>query len=366
MTSLLAVPFDLKTMEMKGGPVSLLENIRSAFLSDSGTLVYIPETSGSASSSRGRLLVWVDREGKEETIPAPPKVYAYPEISPDGTRAAFVISPEGVTTDIWIWDFLRNALTKLTFQGGFEPIWTHDSKKIIYSTSRDGQGGIYWMNADGTGKEEMLYSEPDRLFLPYAITGDGRHLVVVVMVTEGNVTAQDVKLDISLLSMEGDHVLKRLLHDDYNHAQAVISPDNQWIAYTSNEATNELLETEIFIRPFPEVDQGKWQVTTNGGSCPRWSPDGRELIYLGDDNAVMSVAIETDPALSLGIPRKLFQGSYVGKGATEGIPWDIHPDGKRLLMMKEFTFTVPQAGAPQKINVILNWDVELKQRMPVE
>jgi serine/threonine protein kinase len=366
--NLFAVPFDLDRLEVTGGQVPLVEDIRGPFgmhyaISDSGTLVYMPGATGELVT--GRTLVWVDKEGKEEPITAPPNIYVYPKISPDGTRAALGISPDSITADIWIWNFLRKTLTRLTFEGAGIPIWSPDSKRIIYSATRDDQQGVYWRNADGTGKEEMLYSEPDRTIFPLSITGDGGHLVVSVI--EGSATLQNSKWDIGILSMEGEHVLKPLLHDDYVEVQAQISPDSRWIAYASDEATGEALKTEIYVRPFPEVDQGKWQVSTNGGSSPRWSPDGQELIYLGDDNTVMSVAIETDPALNLGTPRKFFQSNYVGLG-TEGTPYDIHPESGRLLMMKTPLATI-QGGvgeSPRRINVVLNWFEELKQRVPVD
>jgi serine/threonine-protein kinase len=313
----------------------------------------------------GRTLVWVDREGNKESITAPPNIYVYPKISPDGTQAAFAITPDNITADVWIWNFLRKTLTRLTFQNAGVPIWTPDNKRIIYSATRDEQQGIYWKNADGTGKEEILYSESDRTLIPLSITSDGEYLVVSVI--EGLTTVQNTKWDIGMISMKDEHVLKPLLHDDYVEVQAQISPDNQWIAYASTEASGEARKAEIYIRPFPEVNRGKWQVSTNGGNSPRWSPDSRELIYLSDDNAVMSVAIESDPALSLGTPRKLFQSSYVGLG-NEGTPWDIHPKDGRLLMMKDPLTSIQggEGASPRRINVVLNWDEELKERVPVD
>jgi Tol biopolymer transport system component len=120
------------------------------------------------------------------------------------------------------------------------------------------------------------------------------------------------------------------------------------------------------VRPFPEVDKGKWQVSTSGGSSPRWSPDGRELFYLNGDNFVMSVAVETKPTFSHGTPKSLFKSIYAGANESSGIPYDIHPDGKRFLMMKEPPGSSSAAGGPRKINIVLNWFEELKQRVPVK
>jgi len=315
----------------------------------------------------GRTLVWVDKDGKEEPIPAPPNIYVYPDISPDGTRLAITIFPDGISGDIWIWDFIRKSLTRLTFdKGSGEPIWTPDSKRIAFSTTRDGQQGTYWKAADGTGTEEKLCSEPNRIIFPFSFSSDGKNLVVSVI--EGQATLTNPKWDIGILSMEGERALKPLLHDKPVETQAQVSPDGRWLAYASDESTGEALKTEVYVRPFPEVDRGKWQASTNGGGCPRWSPDGRELYYLSRDNAVMAVAVQSNPAFSLGTPQKLFQSSYVGVSAGEGTPWDISADGKRFLMIKEplATSQADAAGAPRKINVVLNWFEELKQRVPAK
>jgi Tol biopolymer transport system component len=368
--NLFAIPFDLERLEVTGGSVPLVENIRGPYgihfaISDAGTLVYMPGSTGALLT--GRTLVWVDKDGKEESISAPPKIYAYPKISPDGTRVALTISPDGLTSDIWIWDFIRKSLTRLTYdKTSLNPIWTSDSIRIAYGTTRDGRLGTYWKAADGTGKEDKLCSEPNRSIFPLSFSNDGKNLVVTVI--EGEVAVQNTKWDLGVLSMEGEHALKPLLHERPVETQAQVSPDGRWLAYASDESTGEALKTDVYVRPFPEVDKGKWQASTNGGSCPRWSPDGRELYYLSGDKAVMAVPVQINPTFSLGTPIKLFQSNYVGVGATEGVPWDVSRDGKRFLMIKEplATSQSDAAGAPRKINIVLNWLEELKQRVRVK
>jgi hypothetical protein len=117
------------------------------------------------------------------------------------------------------------------------------------------------------------------------------------------------------------------------------------------------------------VNKGRWQVSTNGGDSPLWSPNGDELFYRNDD-AVMAVSVTTEPSFNtLGTPKVLFRGSFIGPGAFDGTPWDIHPNGKKFLMIKPpaSTGAAPTAASPQpKINVVLNWFEELKQRVPVK
>jgi Tol biopolymer transport system component len=115
----------------------------------------------------------------------------------------------------------------------------------------------------------------------------------------------------------------------------------------------------IYVRSFPDVNKGRWQVSTNGGDSPLWSPDGRELFYLNGE-AAMAVSVATEPSFNIiGTPQVLFRGT----------PWDISPDGKRFLMIKPPESGQSPAAAPPpqpKINIVLNWFEELKQRVPVK
>jgi serine/threonine-protein kinase len=162
--------------------------------------------------------------------------------------------------------------------------------------------------------------------------------------------------------MEGDRARKPLLqHDKYSELQPQISPDGRWMAYTSDESG----QYEVYVRPFPEVNKGRWQVSTSGGNNPLWSPHGRELFYLSNDS-VMAVSVETGPTFSLGTPKTLFRLTYVAGSASVGTPWDISPDGRRFLMIKQSQSNASENVGPRKINIVLNWFEELKQRVPVK
>jgi Tol biopolymer transport system component len=357
--NLFAVPFDLDRLEVKGGAVPIVEGILQCADSNAGTLVCLPGTTG-ASSSGGRSLVWVDRDGKEEALGAPPDLYLFPKISPDGTRVALAIS--GENPDIWIWDIMRKTMTRLTFDksNDYQPIWTPDSKQVLFYSGREGKfGGIFRKQADGTGEEQKLVAGPDRQLYPWALSSDGRTLVVL------DTPNADTTGDISMLSMEGNHERKPLLNNpDYLETQPKLSPNGKWMAYVSNESG----KNEVYVRPFPEVNKGRWQVSTKGGVSPIWAPSGRELFYFGEeDGSVTTVAVETGPAFSAATPKKLFSRSpYFAGGNTPGTPWDIQPDGKRFLMMKLPGATPTSAAGTRKITIVLNWFEELKQRVPVK
>jgi Tol biopolymer transport system component len=156
-----------------------------------------------------------------------------------------------------------------------------------------------------------------------------------------------------------------LEEEKYLEATPQISPDSRWVEYFSNESGSD----EIYVRPFPKFDKDKWQVSTSGGHDPLWSPDGWELFYIIFTNnvvTVMAVAVDTKPRFSVGKPKTLFKGNYIA-GYVEGVGFDIDPKTGRFLMIKpsvtEFQRTNTES---RKINIVLNWDEELKQRVPVD
>ena len=374
--NLFAVPFDADTLEVAGKHVPMGQSIwrlspgnaPQYAVSNGGTLVYLQGVNTTATS--GRTLVWVDFEGKIEELDAPPRIYLFPKISPDGTRVAFaIVDPEIGNIDIWVLDLERKTLARLTTDEGIniQLIWTPNSKKIVFCTNRDSRyGSIYWRAADGTGKDEQLFSMPNLTVFPYSWSKDGKTLVMGETDGTLDASASAAIWDIGILSMEGDHIRTPLLHEEYAEVQPQVSPDGQWIAYCSSETGQN--NAEVYVRPFPDVDKGKIQVSTNGGLSPRWTPDGKKLLYLNSQNELMIVTVETEPTLKLGTPRILFESKYVGDTASEGTVWDIHPDGKRLLMMQNpgSPDEEDSAGGPKKITIVLNWDEELKQHVPVE
>jgi Tol biopolymer transport system component len=217
-------------------------------------------------------------------------------------------------------------------------------------------GDIYWKAADGMGEEEKLATLPNRGLYPWSWSGDGMTLVLMDQAASGE-AGPGLGSHIGTVSIEGDRKYRPLLQEDFYETQPQISPNGQWMAYRSGDASTQ---SEIYVVPFPEVNKGKWQVSTGGGTDPLWSHDGRELFYR-NGNSVFAVDVQTEPTFKVGNPRLLFQKAY---SSGIGHIWDLSPDGKRFLMMKEADTAA--AGAPRKINVVLNWFEELKQRVPLE
>ena len=300
----------------------------------------------------------MDRKGKEELLEAQPDAYSSPKLSPDGTQLALTVG-SGENADIWIWDLVRKTPSRLTFEKGEDsrPAWSPDGKRIAFFSNRGNEPGVYWKAADGTGPVEKLVTASGLNISDLCWSSDGKALVL----EEG----ADTGGDITMVSAEGNHERKPLLREEYTEANPQVSPDGRWLAYLSTESNAS--QGEIYVRPFPDVDSGKWQVSTGGGQEPRWSRDSRELFYRsGDDGAVMAVAVETEPAFRRGIPKELFRGDYYRQ---RGHNWDISHDGKRFLMIKPPQAATSEASPdaqPQKFNIVLNWFEELKRLAPVK
>jgi serine/threonine-protein kinase len=343
--ALRAVPFDLERLEVMGSPVSVLQGVATkatgavnAAVARNGTLAYMTgDVTGTS-----RSLVWVDRQGREEALGAPLRAYVYPRISPDGTRVALDIRDQ--QNDIWVWDLGLNR----------EPLWSPDGRRILFSAQRaDGGGGenVFWQAADGSGAPERLTEGPGTR-LPRAISPDGLRVLL---------TPAAEPYDITVAVRESTTRVEPLLNaDTYNEQNPDISPDGRWVAYSSNESGRD----EVYVRPFPDVTAGRWQISTDGGATPRWARDGRELFYwVGGTGAgngrIMSVSIRTTPALASGTPQLVVEGPYLRP--QQGRSFDVTPDGRRFLVIKDGS---PAAAAPTELVVVLNWTEELRRLVP--
>ena len=357
--TLRAVAFDLDRLEVIGTPVPVLEQVLTAAtggvnaaFAQNGTLVYVPALAGAAIE---RSLVWVDRMGREEPIAAPPRAYVYPRISPDGTRVALDIRDR--ENDVWTWDLRRQTLTRLTFDRSQDenPLWTPDGRHIIFNSARAGVRNLYRQVADGTGTAERLSSSPNPQY-PGSISPDGMRLVLDENTSAGGNNLAVLALETSSGTVE--RKTEMLLQTTFSETNGRISPDGRWLSYYSNESG----QNQVYVRPFPRIDGGRWQISTAGGTRPVWARNGRELFYLDSDNALTSVIIEaTATTFNAGNPKKLFDRSYATTAPGPG--YDVSPDGQRFLMIKEGAGESREV--PQYLIVVQNWTEELKRLVPV-
>ena len=208
--TLRAVPFDLARLEAGRMPVTVLPRLVTTRqgagdfdVAADGTLAYVDAPG--ATSPAARTLVWVDRQGGEEPLGAPPRPYFHPRVSPDGTRVAVAI--EDQENDIWVWDLTRRTLDRLTFgpAADFAPVWTPDGRRLVFFSQREGEGGLFWQPADGPGGAEKLSAGAP----PSGVTPDGTH---VLFGTVGN-------QDLMMLALDGTRRVQPLSGDAVRRAQ---------------------------------------------------------------------------------------------------------------------------------------------------
>ncbi len=290
-----------------------------------------------------RRLVWVDRNGVTQPIPAPTRNYGILALSPDGQQLALSILAN--TSANWIYDLERGTLTRFTAEGSsLSPLWTPDGKRIAYRSDRAGFRNIYWRAADGTDTEEQL-TTGDHQQGPLSWSPDGK----VLAFYDASPTTRN---DIWILPMDGQREAEPFLQTAFNEDEATFSPDGGWLAYHSNESGRN----EIYVLPFPGPGR-KWQVSTDGGTVPRWNPQGGELFYQTPDNKMMVVNVTTSPTFSPGRPRVLFEGLERFTGCCE-----VAPDGQHFIGRQPVEPVVPST----QINVVLNWFEELKRLVPTD
>jgi hypothetical protein len=165
--------------------------------------------------------------------------------------------------------------------------------------------------------------------------------------------------DLKLLPLDGKGQSTPLIQTTFAEGLAEVSPDGRWLAYQSNESG----QNQIYVRPFPDVNSGRWQVSPSGGTHPAWARSGRELFYRDAAGALTTVSIQTTPAFSAGNPTKLFDTRY--HSALNMRSYDVAPDGRRFLMIKDVPAASQQSDVrPASIVVVLNWVEELKARLP--
>jgi Tol biopolymer transport system component len=365
--TLWAAAFDLRNRSIIGSPVPVLQGVMTIggglgadfSVSATGTLVYVPQEAQPAR----RVMVWVDRRGGEQALNASPRPYIYPRLSPDEMRIAVAVADD--QNDIWMSDTSGSRLTRFTSDPGFDlyPVWTPDGTRLIWGAvaGPDQRPGVYWQARDGTGVAERLTNGPDAQYVSYpvAVSPDGASLIV-------REDRPDTGLDLALVDLHAGRQVTSLVRTPASERNAEISPDGRWLAYESTESGRE----EIYVRPFPRVSEGRWQISVDGGRQPLWARTGRELFYRAPDGSMMSVRVDVqersqrDSAFSWATPIALFKDNsyFFYSAGLLGRTYDVSADGQRFLMVKE-RGSADDVAAP-KIVVVQNWQEELKRLVP--
>jgi len=353
--TLMTQPFDADRLELAGEAIAVAEGLgfyRSfSFFSASANGVLAYRTGGAGVSQ----LTWYDREGKILSTVGDPGTYLTVTLSPDGHRAAVGrLVPQASNPSIWLVDLLRGTSTRFTF--GLSSVnvgtWSPDGSRIVFDSSPtfNGISDLYQKLASGANDEEPLLRSDLASKFPTSWSRDGRFLLY---------TAQAATRSLWVLPLGGERKPFPFLQTTSNNYDGEISPDQRWVAYVSDETGPD----EIYVRTFSPDSKvtasntsGKWLISVNGGSQPRWRGDGKELYYLAPDGHLMAVEIATSPMFRAGVPKALFQTPPRSVDISAMMrEWDLTSDGKRFL------FPAPAAQTTAPFTVVLNWQAALKK-----
>ena len=356
---LFAMPFDIATREVRGGPVPIVEGLQRMIrgsggqggganydVSQQGMLAYVPSFVSSF-VDMPRRLVAVDMQGDAEPLIEDQRNYWRPRISPDGTRVVVeVLQRPGNMTQLWIVELEPRTATPLTAEGANAyAVWSPDGKSVVYRSNRPDSPGIYRQVADGSGALQLLSRA-------YGNPADASRAGIVAFTT---VPSQD----IGTLRVDDQSTADFLATPAREH-MARFSPDGKWLAYASNESGQD----EVYVRPFPRAE-GAARLVSVGGSGPVWAPDGSTLYYRGASGELMAVATTFSKGFTPGRPRPLFRYARLYRMSGTATAYDIHPDGKRFIMVSEPD--APASDQPRhQVNVVLNWFEELKRIVPTK
>ncbi|MSO30327.1 MAG: serine/threonine-protein kinase [Acidobacteria bacterium] len=328
-----ALPFSMKTLKPTGEPFLVSQGMRGPSVASDGTLVLLTPR-----RQRPVNLAWADRSGKVlSRIDEPRFRQTSAAISPEGDRIA-AVEFDGGKGDIWQYDLRRNTRSRLTTnESAADPEWLADGRSLLYSVRTAAGVGvsIKRLTADGSGRAETI-GEGSR---PVA-SRDGANLFYSLFEKDGQrlwyrpLTARDAKP-------------APFVDQVFYSVDAAPSPDGRFVAY---EAAPGPDRAQIYLRRFPP-SEGMWQVSTSGGTSPRWSRDGRLFFAQGGD--IFEVTVAADPDVRIGTPTRLFTRTP-SAGTVVPAPFDVSPDGTRFLIYE------PVGDATdERITVVLNWFSEL-------
>jgi eukaryotic-like serine/threonine-protein kinase len=344
--TLFAQSFDADKSKTTGNPVALLTDV-----------AYTPRISHTAFSASEKVLVaqrgsgvsvsqlvWYDRKGSEIGSVGAREVVANVALAPDGeTIGVDRTDQETQNSDLWTYDLKRQSLRRLTFNPAVDatPVFSPDGKQILFASSRDRLFKLFLKNADGTQEEKALplngADNSDRY--PSDWSHDGKHILYTCATDLWVAESSDWK---ARPFVQGHGTVKN----------AQFSPDGRWVAYASSESG----QWEVYVTSFPDGN-GKWQVSSVGGSQPRWRGDSKELFYLASDGKIMSVSVADGPTFDAGTPVALFQANpRVLVATSELVAYDVSKDGQRFLIN-----TRQKNPEAQPMTVVLNWPSLLKK-----
>ena len=316
----LVAPFDLSSLSIDGAAVPVLEDVMviNGFAqlawSANGTLVYV-RGAGTATEfdlervSRSGAVTLVDSSWH-----SPANSLA---LSPDGRRMAVGVGLSSGTLNIWIKQLDRGTFTRLSFGGqDRRPAWSPDGRVVAFIRDTTGSSEVVARPADGSGHARVL-ARLDRRIQEVDWSRSGAWLLLR---TDNGAAGAG---DIVGVGTSGDTTPVPLLATPYTELHPALSPDGRWLAYTSNESGNN----EVYVRPFPNTNGGRWQVSNGGGSEPRWSADGREIFFIDPARGLVAAQVRTAPTFAVTGLQNLFAAPTLAFDSYHQ-SYAVSPDGR--------------------------------------
>jgi Tol biopolymer transport system component len=285
-------------------------------------------------------LTWFDRAGRSEEKIFDPGVYHEPSLTPDGKKIVLSQQDEG-TQDLFVLDISRNSPARLTFDPheDVSSVISPDGSQIIYASNRSGQFDFYQKSTNGADSDQLILTAKSSQY-PDSWSPDGKNLLYEVD------NGIDYKFDLFVLPLTGDRTPFPYLQTSFMESHGQFSPDGKWIAYVSDQNG----KADVYVESFPKGG-GVWQVTTAGGDQPQWRSNGKELFYLAPDHNIMAVSVNTAAGMEFGRPVPLFRANIPLTGLTDDRNSYVPSlDGQKFLVLQ-----LTDVGNAQPWNVVLNW-----------
>jgi dipeptidyl aminopeptidase/acylaminoacyl peptidase len=343
-STLMAHRFDSDRLQMAGEALPLVNNIQvggapsstgAYAVSETGVLVYQP------GASEKSTLVWFGQDGKELAVLSDPQDFSYVQLSPNQRQVAVsVMDDASGTRDLWIYDATRRARTRFTDvpTDDFAPAWSPKSDRLAFIGRRDESRGLnlYEKSSDGTGEKRLL--DRDGLEIPTSWSSDGQFILF---------QSEAPAADIWVLPLATGSAPLPFANTRFSEASAQFSPDDRWIAYSSNETGR----TEIYVAPFRRTG-ARVPISTEGGGSPRWGAEGKELFYIRGDNTLMAVPLRAgESSIDVGTARPVFRTQF----RNTALPYAVASDGRFLVNRST------DDAAPTPIRLVVNWPATLRK-----
>ena len=344
--TLLTQTFDADRLQLVGETSAVAEQVASG--SPSGFAAYSASERAvafSSGSTASRRLTWLDRAGQVMNTVGPPGEYMGPALSPDGRYIALgQIDVQMRTPDVWLFDLTRGNSTRFTSTAFGErmPLWSPDGSRVLYSATEQGPWDLFVKPASGGVQAPALATSSDKFCSDWS--PDGRFVTF-------HVSVPGTRWDIWMLPMFGDRKPQPYVHTEFDEVQGRLSPNGRWMAYSSNVSGT----LEVYVETVP-AQQGRWQISTAGGSEPHWRRDGKELFYIAADRTLMAVPVKAESTFEAGIPVPLFRAPVSAGIVPYPATYDVSADGQRFLMN-----AIVEEAPVSRVAVVVNWEAELKK-----